>query len=315
MSRAFLAALVALALALAGIGPAAAETPISISLVGKGARQDFWQAVVKGALKAAREYNVVVSFEGPVADPLVDNQVELVRAALERRPSALGIAALDSAALIPLLLKAQAAKIPVIGFDSGVDSPIPVTTAATDNAAAAALAADKMAALVGGAGKVGVIVKDAVSRAILDRRNGFLQAMKKWHPSIQVVSPRYGEGDPLKSAAIAKAMMEADADLRGIFAGDEGSAAGVVRAVRDLDRAGKLVVIGFDSGKAQIEAVQSGAMAGAVTQDPIRMGYMTVEAAVRIIKGRRVPRTIDTGFHWYDRTNIDDPAIEAILFP
>jgi len=55
-------------------------------------------------------------------------------------------------------------------------------------------------------------------------------------------------------------------------------------------------------------------MAGAVTQDPIRMGYMTVEAAVRIIKGRRVSRTIDTGFHWYDQANIDDPSIEAILF-
>jgi len=109
-------------------------------------------------------------------------------------------------------------------------------------------------------------------------------------------------------------MIQADPDIKGIFAGDDVSATGVVTAVQDLDLAGKLVVIGYDSGKAQVDAVRGGVMAGAVTQDPFRIGYMTVEAAVRVIKGRRVSRTIDTGFHWYDRTNIDDPAIQAILF-
>jgi ribose transport system substrate-binding protein len=34
---------------------------------------------------------------------------------------------------------------------------------------------------------------------------------------------------------------------------------------------------------------------------------------VRIIAGRRVPRRIDTGFHWYDQTNIDDPSIAVLL--
>jgi ribose transport system substrate-binding protein len=313
-NRALLTGLIVLGLAFLGRAVAAAEGPIYIPLIAKGFREEFWQAVMKGAQKAARDFNVVVTFEGPEHEPLVDTQVDLVRTALEKHPAALGIAALDSEALIPLLQKAQAAKIPVIGFDSGVDSPIPVATAATDNIAAAALAADKMAALIGGAGKVGVIIRDATSRTCLDRTGGFLMAMKKWHPRIQVIGPRYGEGDLLKSAGAAKDMIQANPDIRGIFAGDDGSATGVVRALQDLDLAGKLVVIGYDSGKAQIDAIRSGVMTGAVTQDPIRLGYMTVEAAVRIIKGRRVSKTIDTGFHWYDRTNIDDPAIEAILF-
>ena len=64
----------------------------------------------------------------------------------------------------------------------------------------------------------------------------------------------------------------------------------------------------FDSGQAQVDAIRGGLMAGAVTQDPIRLGYKTVEAAVDVLNGRRVPRRIDTGFHWYDRTNLDDPA-------
>ena len=93
--------------------------------------------------------------------------------ALAKKPAAIGFAALDSKAAIPLLKKAKAAKIPVIAFDSGVDSDIPVTTAATDNIAAAAAAADKMAELIGGTGEVAVIVHDQTSRTGIDRGNGF----------------------------------------------------------------------------------------------------------------------------------------------
>ncbi len=313
-NKALLRGLIVIALALAGGAPSFAAGPLSITMIAKGSQQEYWQAVMKGAQKAAQDYNVIVSFEGPENESMVSEQVEMLSAALARNPSALCIAALDSTAVIPLLQKAKAAKIPVIGFDSGVDSPIAVTTAATDNAAAAALAADKMAALIGGSGKVGLIVKDGTSRTAVDRRDGFLRAMKKWHSRIEVIGPQYSGGDVLKSTEIAKAMIQANPDIRGIIAGDEASAIGVVKAVQGFDLAGKLVVIGYDSGSAQIDAIRSGVMAGAVTQDPIRIGYLAVEAAVRVIMGRRVSRTIDTGFHWYDQANIDDPAIQAILF-
>ncbi len=225
----------------------------------------------------------------------------------------------QSAKIVPLLLKARAAKIPVIGFGSGfgsgVDSPLVLTTAATDNAAAAALAANKMGALLGGTGTVGVIVRDRASRAGIDRRDGFINEMKRRYPGIRIAGPGYSGGDPQAAAVLSAAMIAADADLRGLFCGDEDSAAGVLTAVQETGLAGRVTVIGFDSGQAQLDAIRGGLMAGAVTQDPIRVGYKTVEAAVDILNGRRVPRKIDTGFHWYDRTNIDDPAIAVLLHP
>jgi ribose transport system substrate-binding protein len=309
----FLRALLALACALSAL-PAFAAGPPYIPMIAKGSQQEYWQAVMRGAQRAARDYNVIVTLEGPENETMVDQQVEMLSAALAKNPSALCIAALDSAAVAPLLQKAKAAKIPVIGFDSGADSVIPVTTAATDNAAAAALAADKMSALVGGAGTVGIIAPDTTSRTAIDRRDGFLRAMRKWHTRVQIIAPQYSGGDAARAAEIAKAMIQEHPDIRGIVAGDEGSAEGVVKAVQELDLAGRIVVIGYDSGKVQVEAIRGGLMSGAVTQDPFRIGYLAVEAAVRAIAGRRVSKTIDTGFHWYDRTNIDDPAIEAILF-
>ncbi len=108
--------------------------------------------------------------------------------------------------MIPLLEEAKAKGIPVIGFDSGVDSDIPLSTATTDNIAAAGLAADKMAELIGGSGKVAVLVHDQTSRTGIDRRDGFLNRMKEKYPDIEIVNVDYGAGDHLKSTDIAKAV-------------------------------------------------------------------------------------------------------------
>ena len=69
----------------------------------------------------------------------------------------------------------------------------------------------------------------------------------------------------------------------------------------------KIVIIGYDSGKQQKAAIRDGSMAGAITQNPVGIGYKTVEAAVKALKGEKLPKVIDTGFYWYDKTNIDDP--------
>lgn len=74
------------------------------------------------------------------------------------------------------------------------------------------------------------------------------------------------------------------------------------------------MVIGYDSGKQQIDAIKSGVEAGAITQDPIGIGYKAVEAAVKAIKGEQLPKVIDTGFHWYDKTNIDSDEIKPLLY-
>ncbi|HEY4807976.1 MAG TPA: substrate-binding domain-containing protein, partial [Roseiarcus sp.] len=128
-----------------------------IPLISKGFQHQFWQAVKLGAEQSAKENNVKITFEGPETEAMVDKQIDMLSAALAKKPQALGFAALDSKAAIPLLKKAQAANIPVIAFDSGVDSDIPLTTCTTDNLAAAGLAADKMADLVGGAGDIAVV--------------------------------------------------------------------------------------------------------------------------------------------------------------
>jgi ribose transport system substrate-binding protein len=296
----------------AAAAPAAGK--LYIPIISKGFQHQFWQAVKAGSEKAAKELDVTTTFEGPETEAMVDKQMEMLQTAIDKKPAAICFAAVDSKAAIPLLQKAKDAKIPIIGFDSGVDSDIPVTTAATDNVAAAALAADKMAALVGNSGKVAVIGHDQTSRTGIDRVKGFLDEMKAKYPNITVLPVQYGAGDQAKSTDIAKAVITANPDLKGYFGENEGSIIGVINAVKELKMEGKLVVIGYDSGQIQLDAIRSGLEAGAITQDPIGIGYQCVAAAVKATKGETLPKTIDTGFHWFDKTNIDDPAIAALLY-
>jgi ribose transport system substrate-binding protein len=275
-------------------------------------QHQFWQAVKAGAEQAGKEFNVKVSFEGPESEAMVDKQVDMLSAALAKKPAAVGFAALDSKAAVPLLKKAQAAKVPVVAFDSGVDSDIPVTTATTDNKAAAALAADKLAELIGKSGDVAVVAHDQTSRTGVDRRDGFVERMKVAYPNVKIVSIQYGGGDHLKSTEIAKSILQAHPNIKGIFGTNEGSAIGVANGVKEMKR--KVVIVGYDSGKQQKDAIKEGLIAGAITQNPVGIGYRTVEAAVKALKGEKLPKVIDTGFYWYDKTNINDPKIAAVLY-
>ncbi|MEN6296533.1 MAG: ABC transporter substrate-binding protein [Rectinema sp.] len=285
-----------------------------IPLISKGFQHQFWQAVKQGAMQAAKDFNVNITFEGPETEAMVDKQIDMLAAALAKKPNAIGFAALDSKAAIPYLQQAKTAGIPVIAFDSGVDSDIPLTTCATDNVAAAAYAADKMAELIGGAGEVAVIVHDQTSRTGIDRRDGFVNRIKSKYPKITIVSLQYGGGDQLKSTDLAKAIIQSHPNLKGFFGANEGSAIGVLNGVKEMGKVGKIVVVGYDSGAQQIAAVRSGEMAGAITQNPVGIGYKTVEYAIKALKGEKFPKFIDTGFYWYDKTNIDDPKISAVLY-
>ena len=139
-----------------------------------------------------------------------------------------------------------------------------------------------------------------------------MNQMKAKYPNIKVVSMQFGGGDHLKSTEIAKAVMQANPNLKGYYGSNEGSIIGVLHAAKEMKR--KLVIVGYDSGKEQKQAVADGLQAGAITQNPYGMGYKTVEAAVKALKGEKLEKKIDTGFFWYDKNNMNDAKIAGVLY-
>jgi len=225
---ALLAAAAAVALTLSGCaggggasgGGDGAEAPSGdkpyIALVSKGFQHQFWQAVKQGAESKAKELDVDITFEGPAAETEVDNQLTMLQSAIDKKPDAIGYAALDPEACIPLMEAAEAAKIPVVQFDAGCNSDYPVSIAKTDSLGAGALAADHMAELIGGKGEVAIVGHSQINSTGVERRDGFVDQIEEKYPDIEIVDIQYGDGDHLKSADIAKAMIDGHPELQGI---------------------------------------------------------------------------------------------------
>lgn len=302
----------AAAISMAGVGSTAlAQEELYIPLISKGFQHQFWQAVRAGAEQAAKDYKVKITYEGPETEQMVDKQMDMLSAALAKKPAAVGFAATDSKAAIPLMKKAKEMKIPIIAFDSGVDSDIPVTTAATDSKASAALAADKLAEMIGGEGEVAVISHDQVSSTGKDRRDGFVNQVKAKYPKMKVVDVQIGT-DQLKANDLFKTLVKAHPKLKAIFATAEAQSIGAGMAKKETKS--NVILIGYDSGKGQKDMIKDGTIAGSITQNPVGIGYKVVEAGVKAARGEKVPARIDTGFYWYDKNNINDPKVAAVLY-
>ena len=285
----------------------------TIYLVSKGFQHRFWQAVKEGAEEAGKACGYKIQFVGPQNEKAVTEQTDQLNTAFSSKPAAIGFAALDSAAAAETLDKIKAEGIPVVAFDSGVDSDIPVTTVQTDNYAAAGEAAKHMIEILGDKqGSVGMVCHDQTSTTGKQRCAGFKDYFEKNAPSnLTLVQEQYA-GEVGLAADTAKGIIQANSDIVGMYGSNEAAASGIVQGVAESGK--DVTVVGFDSGKTQMDAIKSGTEAGAVTQSPVKIGYYTVKAAVVAINKGELPKVIDSGFAWYDKTNIDNADIKANLY-
>jgi len=199
----------------------------------------------------------------------------------------------------------------------GPDSDCALGVAYTNSLAAGSLAADKMAALLGGKGKVLVVGHSQTNQTGIDRAKGFTNRIKAKHKGIKLLTVQYAEGgDALKAQEIVSASLVANKDLKGVYGTNEGVSIGAGQAFKAAKlKNGAIKLIGFDSGKQQMANIKSGLQTGAITQSPMGIGAKTVEALVNYVRNKTVPKPlIDTGFYYYDKKNISDPTVAGNLY-
>jgi len=287
---------------------------IYIPVIAKTIDFAFFQQLKAGALQAAKDYGIKTTFEGPKIGEPLEVQINAFKSALDENPQAIVLVALDAKALTPDLEEAQKAGIPVIGMDTGVDSPIVKTTVGIDNYGAGELAAAKMRELLGGQGKVGIIELDKTNKVGRERSDGFMNTLKENYPNMQVLPVQYSEDSRAAAAETAKSFLKTYPDVIGLFGVNGNMTEGIIDALKELNKAGSVTVIGFDSGKTITDAIREGIVAGAITQDPVGMGYKAIQTAIQASEGDTLPAFIDTGFFWYDKSNIDTPEIQKYLY-
>lgn len=286
-----------------------------IAVVPKGTSHLFWQTVQAGALAAGQEFGVEILWNGTLGETEYARQIQIVDSMVARHVDGLAVAAQDRNALTGSIDRAVAAGLPVTVFDSGLDSTNFMTFVATDNYAAGQMGARKLAALIGGKGKVAVVMNAPGSVSTMDRERGFDDAMAKEFPGIKVVGRQFGMSDRAKAMAATENMLTANPDLAGLFASAEPSSVGAAQAIKTRGLAGKTKLVAFDTSDGMVEDVKGGVIDAMVAQDPFKMGYEAVHTIVDKLNGKTPPKRLDLTAVVITKADLEKPEIKALLFP
>jgi len=290
-----------------------------IGVVPKETAQQYWKGVHAGALRAAKELDVDILWEGPLHESDREEQIKVVDTVVSRGVAGLVLAPLDDRALVTPVRNATRAGIPVVIVDSQLASDDYVSLIETDNYKGGRIAGDHLASLLGGKGPVMMLRLQVGSASTTQREQGFLDAIAA-HKSMTVVSSnQYGStvSDVAYRAAenLVAAQRVAQGAVAGIFTPNESTTFAMLRALQDVGAAGKVRFVGFDSSDKVLQALRDGQIDALVLQNPIAMGYQGVKTIVRHLKGEQVPKNVDTGVALVTRENMDTPELQERLHP
>ena len=297
--------------------PSAADKKLKIAVIPKGTTHQFWQTIKAGAEAAGAEpdVNAEILWNGPKSETEVKDQIDIVQGFASQGVDGIALAATNKESLSPVVDELQAKGIPVVTIDSGIEPDNSRSFIATDNVAAARLAAKSLGELLGGKGKVAVLSFLKGAGTSDEREQGFLEGIKEF-PGITVIPVEYTDSDANKAREKMETLLTQNADLAGVFASNEPNVKGAASVLVDRKLVGKVKLVGFDASDAEIEYLKDGTVQSLVVQDPFKMGYEGVKALAAIARGKTAPeKRIDTGAAVITKANMDTPENHKLLFP
>lgn len=284
-----------------------------VGVVPKGRAHLFWQSVHAGAEMAAQESGVQINWNGPATETDFNAQIQIVDAMINRRVDAICLAPIDRKVMVNVVDRAAKSNIPVIIFDSSIDTESFVSQVATDNYAAGQMAADRMGEILQGKGKVVMVAVQPGAASTMAREEGFETRVKDKFPGIQIVDKRFGMADFAKSLAVAENMLTAHSDLAGLFASNESSAVGAAQALKG--RKSSVKMVGFDWSPTLLEDLRNGLIDSLVVQNPFKMGYESVKAAVSKLGGGSPQKINNLPPRLITKEDLDKPDVKEQLNP
>lgn len=290
---------------------------LNIVFIPKSGDQVFWKFMRDGVDQGIREIgNIALTWRGPAYNDDTDSQIRIVEFYSRPGVDAIIIAPTDRVRLAEPVRKAAALGIKIIVVDSALDGNAYQNAVTTDNYSGGKLAAKHLSGLLSGRGRVLIFRTLAGSASTEDRANGFVDYIKANAPKITIVADEYGGGSRGKSLHSATKLLEKGLRIDGIFAVNESSSDGMLRALRNAGLAGKIKLVGFDSTDFLLDGLDKNEIDGLVVQNPRQMGYLGIKAAAAAIDNAAPKdKTIFTETTMVTRDNYKNPEIQTLLIP
>jgi ribose transport system substrate-binding protein len=276
----------------------------------------FWRAVQAGALKAALEMgNVDVKWE----PPLKANREDQIRSFLKvilQEPDGVILAPVDNMALVHPVQEAGKTGIPVVIINSALEGEGYISYVQTDQQEAGKMAAREAGRLLQGNGNIIVLRFQEENPVTTARENGFLDGIKSEFPGLHILSEDQYTGPTSKTAfQLFENLLIKYPQVSAVYCSHDSTTAGVLKALKDIDKAGEIKLIGSGINELFSMSLGEGEISALVTPNPLKIGYQAVQAMMSYLSGDSVARDIEIPSELITRENIHDPEKQALLDP
>ncbi|OBZ11371.1 substrate-binding domain-containing protein [Bacillus sp. FJAT-26390] len=294
-------------------GFAREDKSVTVILETLNVRYDFWQAVNQGAEAAAKEIGLNLSVEGPLTEDDADTQIQILEAAIERRPQAIVIATLMDDRMPAVLAKARAAGIKLVVINQSPDmlpSPIVVSSNHLESGRLAGQTAIKE---TNGHPNIAIISDNANSVISEERVAGMRLVLAGYNESLK--GPYYADNSEDRAYEIAKQLMMSDSSINTFITLNGSSSQGVAKALKEQNRIDAVSLIGFDSTSDEVQLLEAGIIKASIVQKPFNMGYLGVKTALNLIEGDNADPKIDIESSVITKENMYTTENQKLLFP
>ncbi|TWF77154.1 monosaccharide ABC transporter substrate-binding protein (CUT2 family) [Pseudonocardia hierapolitana] len=268
-----------------GGGGGGGEDRVSVAFVPKLQGIPYFEAMNTGGQKAAQELGIEWIYRGSsTADP--GAQTEIVNSLIQQRVDVLVVAPNDPDSMAPVLQEAADAGIKVMTSDT--DAPNSVREAfvnqATPEGIGTALT-DALLEAMGGSGKYAIVSCGQTAANL----NSWIEVQKQVtaekYPNAQIVDIVYAGEDEAQSVTMAKDLMNAHPDLKGLVGECTASAPGVAKAVTEAGKIGQVFTVGLGTPQSMKQYLENGSSSAAILWDVEQLGYLTAWAGLQVASG------------------------------
>ncbi len=242
---------------------------------------DFYRELEAGLKEAAAKNNFELIIQS--GDKDLSKQQSQIDNFIVQKVDAIIVCPTDTKGIAPAIERANAANIPVFTADIAAGGGKIVSHIASDNTAGGKLAAEYIAKLINGEGKVGIIGQPEV-QSVVDRESGFKEEIAK-SSRITLVPTLNGGGVRDRALKAADDLLQGNPDLKAVFCINDETALGALSAAEARGKT-DLIIVGYDAAPEAVEKIKKGtALKADVAQQPRDIGAKTIEAIAKHFKG------------------------------
>ncbi|WP_078409877.1 sugar ABC transporter substrate-binding protein [Priestia abyssalis] len=274
-----------------------------VVVVLKSLNAEYWEIFDEGVKKGFEDFNIDGRVLAPDSEYRITQQTNILKDVLKQNPDALIVATSHPSAVIPILTEYHKKHIPVLIADTDVGWKDQTSYIGTNNPLLGKVGGELLASMLYPGDQVALISNESASgRVARERIQGAKEALET--VGIEIVKEQQRGGDFGNGNSVMETLLQNHPDIKGVYATTDNLALDALKVIEEKGL--EIPVVGADGVTKMMEYIESGILNATVAQNPYDMGYISVEQALKAIKGENVEKRVDSGVDIITEDNAQD---------